>query len=61
MTTPDGDTSQARPTYRVEVTFHRIQDGRREDTTSITAGGSQTFVTRMTEAAADAFEEEATR
>ncbi|MEV2277830.1 hypothetical protein AB0I72_19820 [Nocardiopsis sp. NPDC049922] len=46
------------PTYHFETTFTRVGS---DDHLRVTATGSQTFVTRMAEAAASAFEEEATR
>ncbi|MFE3146583.1 hypothetical protein ACFXJ6_07955 [Streptomyces sp. NPDC059218] len=61
MSMPDETTYPAQPAYSVEVTFYRIRGSRREDPMTVTARGPQTFVTRLAEAAASAFEEETTQ
>jgi hypothetical protein len=62
LTTTDdtaGSVLPVLPAYHFETTFTRL--GADDDHLRVTATGSQTFVTRVAEAAAAAFEEEATR
>jgi hypothetical protein len=51
--------AQVLPTFLMEVSFTRLD--RENEQMRASASGNQTFVTRMAEAAASAFEEEVTR
>ncbi|NGO66787.1 hypothetical protein [Streptomyces boncukensis] len=61
MNTPSEDGASATPTYRAEMAFYEIRDGRRVNEMTVDVRGSSNVVTRMAEAAAGAFEEETTR
>lgn len=61
MSTPDDDAGTAASTYRAELAFYEIRDGRRVKELAVDARGTAAFVTRLAEAAAGAFEEETTR
>ena len=61
MSIPSEDGVPAASTYRAELAFYEIREGRRVNEMTVDVRGSTSFVTRLADAAAGAFEEETSR